>query len=98
MISYPNKTRWLNQSGISLINTLLVVQTSGTTSDIVERDNFVEVQNGRSIKLPNLWLVGYGDWTGMASATLIGVSRTARATVDEIFTYLQEINTKKFSE
>ncbi len=66
--------------------------------DIVERDNFVEVQNGRSIKLPNLWLVGYGDWTGMASATLIGVSRTARATVDEIFTYLQEINTKKFSE
>ena len=33
MISYPNKTRWLNQSGISLINTLLVVQTSGTTSD-----------------------------------------------------------------
>ncbi len=22
--------------------------------DIVERDNFVEVQNGRSIKLPNL--------------------------------------------
>ena len=32
MISYPNKTRWLNQSGISLINTLLVVQTSGTTS------------------------------------------------------------------
>ena len=66
--------------------------------DIVERDNFVEVQNGRSIKLPNLWLVGYGDWTGMASATLIGVSRTARATEDEIFTYLQENNTKKFSE
>ena len=32
MISYPNKIRWLNQSGISLINTLLVVQTSGTTS------------------------------------------------------------------
>ena len=69
-----------------------------STHHIVERDNFVEVQNGRSIKLPNLWLVGYGDWTGMASATLIGVSRTARATVDEIFTYLQEINTKKFSE
>ena len=31
-----------------------------------------------------LWLVGYGDWTGFASATLIGVGRSARATVEEI--------------
>ena len=28
-------------------------------------------------------LVGYGDSTGFASATLIGVGRSARATVDE---------------
>jgi putative flavoprotein involved in K+ transport len=33
---------------------------------------------------PRLHLVGYGDWTGPASATLIGVGRTARAAVDEI--------------
>jgi cation diffusion facilitator CzcD-associated flavoprotein CzcO len=31
-----------------------------------------------------LWLVGYGEWTGFASATLIGVGRSARATVEEI--------------
>lgn len=31
-----------------------------------------------------LWLVGYGEWTGFASATLIGVGRSARATVQEI--------------
>ena len=31
-----------------------------------------------------LWLVGYGNWTGFASATLIGVGRSARATVDQI--------------
>jgi hypothetical protein len=37
-----------------------------------------------------LWLVGYGDWTGYASATLIGVGRTARATVDEIVRALGE--------
>ncbi|MFA3125448.1 FAD-dependent pyridine nucleotide-disulfide oxidoreductase [Acinetobacter pittii] len=30
----------------------------------------------------------YGEWTGMASATLIGVSRTAKAVVDEIAVYL----------
>jgi putative flavoprotein involved in K+ transport len=33
---------------------------------------------------PRLWLVGYGEWTGFASATLIGVGRSARATVEEI--------------
>ena len=31
-----------------------------------------------------LWLVGYGEWTGFASATLIGVGRSARATAAEI--------------
>jgi hypothetical protein len=28
--------------------------------------------------------VGYGEWTGFASATLIGVGRSARATVHQI--------------
>ena len=56
--------------------------------DVVETDQTVVVNDGRCIKVNNLWLVGYGEWTGMASATLIGVSRTARATVDEIAAYL----------
>jgi hypothetical protein len=42
------------------------------------------VRGTRSVREPRLWLVGYGDWTGYASATLIGVGRTARATVEEI--------------
>lgn len=44
----------------------------------------IEVRGTRSVREPRLWLVGYGEWTGYASATLIGVGRTARATVDEI--------------
>jgi thioredoxin reductase len=44
----------------------------------------IEVRGTRSVREPRLWLVGYGDWTGYASATLIGVGRTARATVEEI--------------
>lgn len=44
----------------------------------------IAVQGTRSVREPMLWLVGYGDWTGFASATLIGVGRTARATVREI--------------
>ena len=33
---------------------------------------------------PLLWLLGYGEWTGFASATLIAVGRTARGAVEEI--------------
>ncbi len=33
---------------------------------------------------PRVHLLGYGDWTGPASATLIGVGRTARSAVDAL--------------
>jgi len=56
--------------------------------DVVEPNHTVAVKDGRSVKVNNLWLVGYGEWAGMASATLIGVSRTARAAADEIAVYL----------
>jgi cation diffusion facilitator CzcD-associated flavoprotein CzcO len=52
--------------------------------DVIENDGKVKVQGNRSIKEPHLWLVGHGDWTGYASATLIGVTRTARSTANEI--------------
>ncbi len=39
---------------------------------------------------PRLHLVGYGDWTGPASATLIGVGRTAREASGEIAALLAE--------
>ena len=38
---------------------------------------------------PRLFLVGYGDWTGPASATLLGVGRSARDTTAEITALLQ---------
>ena len=51
---------------------------------VVGADGRVEVRGTRSVAEPRLWLVGYGEWTGFASATLIGVGRTARATVEEL--------------
>ncbi|MCP2073111.1 UNVERIFIED_ORG: cation diffusion facilitator CzcD-associated flavoprotein CzcO [Pseudomonas lini] len=51
---------------------------------VVNSEGRVEVEGTRSIEEPRLWLVGYGEWTGSASATLIGVTRTARSTVSEI--------------
>ncbi|MGW1179250.1 ArsO family NAD(P)H-dependent flavin-containing monooxygenase [Kitasatospora sp. NPDC002543] len=38
----------------------------------------------RAVSDPRVHLLGYGDWTGPASATLIGVGRTARQAVTEI--------------
>lgn len=38
----------------------------------------------RAVGEPRLHLLGYGDWTGPASATLIGVGRPARDAAREI--------------
>ena len=38
----------------------------------------------QAVEEPRLFLVGYGDWTGPASATLLGVGRSARDTADVI--------------
>jgi putative flavoprotein involved in K+ transport len=56
--------------------------------DIFEANGRIRTKGTRSLRLPALWLVGYGGWTGFASATLIGVGRTARQTVKEIGGYL----------
>lgn len=38
----------------------------------------------RALDAPGLFLAGYGDWTGPASATLVGAARTARGTVHDL--------------
>lgn len=48
------------------------------------RSGYVDTDGTRSVLEPRLHLVGYGDWTGPASATLIGVGRTARTAVEDI--------------
>ncbi|GAB2845670.1 ArsO family NAD(P)H-dependent flavin-containing monooxygenase [Hymenobacter ruber] len=56
--------------------------------DVVQPDGRVATTGTQATALPGLWLVGYGSWTGFASATLIGVGRSARATVEEIRAFL----------
>jgi hypothetical protein len=51
-----------------------------------EPDGRIAVEGTRAVKEPALHLLGYGDWTGPASATLIGVGRTARAAVEQLVT------------
>ena len=62
---------------------------------VVNEKGRVDVQGNRSLKEPRLWLAGYGNWTGFASATLIGVGRTARAISAEIESELKESADRK---
>lgn len=47
-----------------------------------------ETKESRSLVTNGLWLVGYGNWTGYASATLIGLNRTTKQTIQQLIEYL----------
>jgi putative flavoprotein involved in K+ transport len=51
---------------------------------VIERDGRIKTDGTRTVREPRLWLVGYGEWTGYASATLIGVGRSAAETIEGI--------------
>jgi putative flavoprotein involved in K+ transport len=58
--------------------------------DIVNENGKAETIGSKAKKMDGLWLVGYGNWTGFASATLIGVGRSAKKTVEEIQEYIAQ--------
>lgn len=47
-------------------------------------DGLIPTYGTQAVKEPRLHLIGYGDWTGPASATLIGAGRTARTLVADL--------------
>ncbi|ASV96770.1 ArsO family NAD(P)H-dependent flavin-containing monooxygenase [Paraburkholderia aromaticivorans] len=59
--------------------------------NVVNATGRVDVLDGRSVVERRLWLVGYGEWCGFASATLIGVMRSARSTASQIKDYLSSL-------
>lgn len=50
----------------------------------------VKTEESKAIEIKGLWLVGYGGWTGYASATLIGINRNAKQTILEITKFLSK--------
>lgn len=62
--------------------------------DLVEIDTRgkINTDETRAVEVPGLWLVGYGGWTGFASATLIGVGRSAKQTIKEVNAFLKGEN------
>jgi putative flavoprotein involved in K+ transport len=55
---------------------------------VINAEGKVDTEGTRATSISGLWLVGYGNWTGFASATLIGVGRTAKATVEQVKAFL----------
>jgi cation diffusion facilitator CzcD-associated flavoprotein CzcO len=56
--------------------------------NVINAEGRVDTIESRSVKQDGLWMIGYGNWTGFASATMIGVGRSAKKAVDEIVLYL----------
>ncbi|SKD00988.1 Predicted flavoprotein CzcO associated with the cation diffusion facilitator CzcD [Chitinophaga ginsengisegetis] len=56
---------------------------------IIQPDGRIKTNGTKATGITGLWLTGYGSWTGFASATLIGVGRTAKQTVEELSSFLQ---------
>jgi len=59
-----------------------------TSLRIINANGRVSTEETKAKDINGLWLVGFGDWTGFASATLIGVGRSAKKTVDQIESFL----------
>lgn len=80
----------------SKVNLDAVIACTGFKSAIDYLGNLNIIKSGRiktnetRVKdFDGLWLVGFGNWTGYASATLIGVGRTAKKTIAEIAGFLK---------
>lgn len=57
---------------------------------VIDGEGRADTDGTRSKQVDGLWFVGYGHWTGFASATLTGVGRSAKATVEEIGKYISK--------
>lgn len=66
--------------------------STGILQSLVSIDNKgkVPTETTKSKETDGLWLVGYGGWTGFASATIIGVGRYAKQTINEVSDYLKK--------
>ena len=60
-------------------------------NSIVSKDEKgkIKTKGTAAVEVDGLWLLGYGNWTGFASATLIGVGRSAKQTVKEVEEFLR---------
>lgn len=56
---------------------------------VINAEGKVALAGTQASAMPGLWLLGYGEWTGFASATLVGIMRTAKSTALEVAAYVE---------
>lgn len=56
---------------------------------VINAEGKVPLAGTQASEMPGLWLLGYGEWTGFASATLVGIMRTAKSTALEVAAYVE---------
>ena len=66
--------------------------------NVINTDGKTGTDGTKSTTVEGLWLVGYGNWTGFASATLIGVGRSAKTTAEQLSQYLSPVEKIKSYE
>lgn len=81
--------RWEQASKLEVFDTVIwctgfqvqlpFLEPLGVPTDLAHRTKLT-----RSLEIDGLWLVGYGSWTGYASATIYGVGKTRKQTALEI--------------
>jgi putative flavoprotein involved in K+ transport len=54
----------------------------------VDERGIIPTSESKAKEIDGLWLVGYGGWTGYASATLIGINRNVKQTIQQVEEYL----------
>ena len=57
---------------------------------VLLKNGRVRTHGCKATQLAGLWLIGLGNWTGYASATIYGVGKTARDALKEVKVYLKE--------
>ena len=65
--------------------------------NVINAEGKADTTGTRSETVNGLWFVGYGNWTGFASATLIGVGRSAKTTVEEVEKYVASLRESQLS-
>jgi hypothetical protein len=65
--------------------------------DQINTDGKADTSGTKSKSVSGLWFIGYGNWTGFASATLIGVGRSAKATLEEVTNYITTLQESQAS-
>jgi putative flavoprotein involved in K+ transport len=55
---------------------------------VLDQQGRALVHGTRSSVEPRLWLVGYGNWTGVASGSIPGAAHSARATAAQVLSFL----------